>query len=425
MNFFRKNDVICCSQQATDAPSMSEAEALQGEGSIFYLFEEAPRHNRAAFVVTHPAQLGNVPADLSMLSATVMGAASTPCSSEMAEAISRRRVVAVNRGWPGWEERLSPAIAPKKQRVHLLGLGNVGANCLLSMVLLGGDVISDIGIYDRDEAQMARWQLEMNQIAGPAGRGDFPHVSGLQTETLFDCDVFIFAASRGVPEPGKETGDVRVLQYEQNKRILAEYARLARSVSYQGRFIVLSDPVEMLCFAAYDLSNRDAAGHWDGLGLLPDQIEGFGLGVMHGRALFEAKRNPQFSAYAQTGRAYGRHGQGLVLAIDPVKDNTAASVALTDRVEHANLDVRALGFKPYVAPAVASGTLSLLALLRGDWKYSSVFMGGIYFGVRNRSVLGVTEVEALPLDETLWQRIQEGAASLKAWAEEEGTDHVV
>lgn len=425
MNYYRLHDAMCCALMPLGAPAVSEEEALLGEAPVFYLYPGDVRSDRVSYIVTHSAQLKHGMGDLAAMNTSVMNglAETAEVSAGLLQAVQARRLVAVNMAHSDWAASLqAPAAEASPQRVHLLGLGNVGANCLLSLMLLGGEDIHSIGIFDRDPAQTARWELEMNQIAGPDGRAPFPPVYPVQKETLFECDVFVFAASVGVPEPGAEAGDVRTMQYEKNKRILAEYARQAREASFTGHFIVLSDPVEMLAFAAYNLSNRNADGKWDGRGLQPDQVEGFGLGVMHGRALFEAVQNSRFATYTEQGRAYGRHGQGLVLATDPVVYDDAASKALTERVERANLEVRALGFKPYVAPAVASGTLSLLALLRGEWKYSSVFMGGIYFGVRNRRRFGAVEIETLPMDNTLWARILAGAAPLQTWAQEEGAD---
>ena len=77
--------------------------------------------------------------------------------------------------------------------------------------------------------------------------------------------------------------------------------------------------------------------------------------------------------------------------------------------------MRRLGYKPYVAPALSSGALSLLALLRGQWHYSSVYMDGIFMGCRNRLTPdGVIEAEQLPLPDELRRRLEETAARLRA-----------
>ena len=58
----------------------------------------------------------------------------------------------------------------------------------------------------------------------------------------------------------------------------------SRERKFRGLFLVMSDPVDPLCRAAYLASNRDEAGNLDHQGLLPEQIRGLGLGVMNARS---------------------------------------------------------------------------------------------------------------------------------------------
>ena len=63
------------------------------------------------------------------------------------------------------------------------------------------------------------------------------------------------------------------------------------------------------------------------------------------------------------GRVYGPHGADLVVA-DSLKDyDDELSRQLTERVVTANLVVRDLGYKPYIAPALSSAALSILLCL--------------------------------------------------------------
>ena len=92
----------------------------------------------------------------------------------------------------------------------------------------------------------------------------------------------------------------------------------------------------------------------------------------------------------------------------------ALSRELTEKVETANLRIRDLGFKPYVAPAVSSGAMQLLLTLRGDWHCSSVPLGDVWFGVKNRFTPQGLEVETLPLPDALFARLLETETLLKA-----------
>ena len=127
-----------------------------------------------------------------------------------------------------------------------------------------------------------------------------------------------------------------------------------------------------------------------------------------------ARRDGRFAAYLTEGRAFGPHGEDLVLANSVAHYDDALSRELTDKVAHANLEMRRLGYKPYVAPALSSGALSLLALLRGQWHYSSVYDGQVFMGCRNRLTPAGIETEALTLPPALQKRLDETRAKLNA-----------
>ena len=92
----------------------------------------------------------------------------------------------------------------------------------------------------------------------------------------------------------------------------------------------------------------------------------------------------------------------------------ALSRELTEKVAHANLEMRKLGFKPYVAPALSSGALTLLALLRRRWHYASLYDGRVFMGRRSRLTDTGAETENVPLPEALEKRLAETRAKLDA-----------
>jgi hypothetical protein len=76
--------------------------------------------------------------------------------------------------------------------------------------------------------------------------------------------------------------------------------------------------------------------------------------------------------------------------------------------------MREIGFKPYVAPALSSGALSLLLTLRGEWHCGSVFLDGIFMGVKNRYTPAGLETELLPrIPDALFDRIRAAADHLQ------------
>ena len=113
------------------------------------------------------------------------------------------------------------------------------------------------------------------------------------------------------------------------------------------------------------------------------------------------------------GRGRFVPGQDLVVADSIEHYNDELSKELTQLTVTANLHMRAIGFKPFIAPAYSSGAISLILTLRGEWHCGSVFLGGIYMGVKNRFTENGLETEILPLPDALHDRIRTAAENLK------------
>lgn len=287
-------------------------------------------------------------------------------------------------------------------RAVLVGLGDVGGTLLTALKLLGCE-FSEIAVFDPNEALCRRYEIELNQVLSPDG-APLPKVTVCSPERLFDCDVFLFTASRGVPPVGSAVQDVRMAQFERNREMLDGYAARARAEGFGGLFCQISDPVDQLSRAVFLRSNHDDAGVFDAAGLLPEQVRGFGLGVMAARAAYYAgKEEIDFT----NGRVYGPHGTDLVVANDPVRYDEMISKHLTDLTVTANLRVRELGFKPYIAPALSSAAVSILRLLRGETCFSAVPMGAAYFGCRSRTTPAGILTEREPLHPVLVRKLEE------------------
>ena len=391
-----KNRVIC---GLVDLPGQPLAE-LPDEGEILFLFRRPPLTGRETFAVTHPSQLTADEGPEVLTTAQP----SREVPADLARAIAQKRVRAVNAAHPRWEELLDLPPRGDKVRVNLLALGDVGSTLAMGLKLLGGDVISTLGLCDVRENVPQRWEFELGQIAVP-----FPRVKIVKPEDVFGCDVFLFCASRFVPDTAVKDGDVRMAQYELNRPLAASYGRMAREAGFKGMFCVVSDPVDPLCRAALLESNRNENGELDYKGLFPHQVRGFGLGVMNARARYYAEKDPRFVDFLIDGRTFGPHGEGLIVANSVSRYDDALSRELTEKTKHANLDMRQLGYKPYVAPALSSGALSLLGCLRGAWHCSSTYLDGVFMGAQNRMAPNGPQLERLPLLE----RIRETMEQLK------------
>lgn len=388
-----------CSAGALPYPEIS---ALPETGEVLWVFHRPPLSGRDTFPVTDPAQLTEREGVASLCAAP--GPEGLP--RELTDAIRAGRVRAVNLAHPRFEELMAPLPRPEKVRVNLLALGDVGSTLLMGLRLMGGDVISSIGICDLREGVAQRWEFELNQIQLPGPYDVLPPVEIVSPEQLFDGDVFLFCASRFVPDTAVKTGDVRMAQYRLNRELAALYAQKARQARYRGLFCVVSDPVDPLCRAVLTESNRAPSGEMDYQGLFSHQVRGFGLGVMNARAAYYARKDPRFASFLTEGRSFGPHGEDLVIANSIRHYNDALSRQLTEQAVRANLRMRELGFKPYVAPALSSGALSLLLCLRGRWHCSSTYLDGVFMGARNRVLPTGTELERLPLPQALQDRLQ-------------------
>lgn len=388
-----------CSAGALPYPEIS---ALPETGEVLWVFHRPPLAGRDTFPVTDPAQLTEREGVASLCAAP--GPEGLP--RELTNAIRAGRVRAVNLAHPRFEELMAPLPRPEKVRVNLLALGDVGSTLLMGLRLMGGDVISSIGICDLREGVAQRWEFELNQIQLPGPYDALPPVEIVSPEQLFDGDVFLFCASRFVPDTAVKTGDVRMAQYRLNRELAALYAQKAREARYRGLFCVVSDPVDPLCRAVLTESNRAPGGGMDYQGLLTCQVRGFGLGVMNARAAYYARKDPRFTSFLTEGRSFGPHGEDLVIANSIRNYDDTLSRQLTEQAVRANLRMREMGFKPYAAPALSSGALSLLLCLRGRWHCSSTYLDGVFMGARNRVLPTGTELERLPLPRQLQDRLQ-------------------
>ncbi len=305
------------------------------------------------------------------------------------------------------EENLDSVVDSPKKKISIIAIGDVGGTLALGLRLLGGDVISQIRLFDINKNNSRRYEFELNQINSCPQEMETefpgPKITLADEEELYTSDIILFCATLGIPKVGEEVGvnkDVRMVQLEKNKRLVKLYAKTCVEKGYKGKFYVVSDPVDPLCKAALQE------------GLLLEQVRGFGLGVMNGRANYYSQKSedPSVMIYPKEGRAFGPHGGGLIIANSIENYNDKASKWLTDKAEKANLEMRELGFKPFIAPALSSGAISLVDLLKGRWNYSSIYFGrdgnGAFWGCKNREKNNEIEVENIGLHPQLAERIQ-------------------
>jgi hypothetical protein len=225
--------------------------------------------------------------------------------------------------------------------------------------------------------------------------------------------MFVFCATKKVPSLDSKVEDVRMIQFEENSKIIEEYAKLARKNNFKGFFSVVSDPVDLLCKKVFLASNTNEEGKFDGLGLAGEKIKGYGLGVMNARASYYSEKSEETKNYPEEGRAFGPHGKGLVIANSIANYNEELSNNLTEKALRANVEIRELGYKPYIGPALSSGAISILNTISNKWHYSSNFIGGVFMGSKNRNLESGLEFEQLNFPEELYGKIKTTYENLK------------
>ncbi len=363
---------------------------------LYFLYKFNKNKSKRTYALAYTSDVFDTEENIKALKLKSMSEQTENIPGIVDKLIQQRKVKAVNTDYENYEACFFIKEITKK-RVNLLALGDVGSTLLTGLKLLGGSSVSSIGIFDRSTDKIKRWEYEMNQTSFPFEFNLMPEVHGIEKNELFDCDMFVFCASKGVPPVGQENIDVRMVQYEENAKLIKEYAIMAADAGYKGIFAVVSDPVDLLCATVL----KESRGV-----LAPEQIKGYGLGVMNARAAYYAKKYDEYSSYLTEGRAYGPHGKDLVIANSISDYDDRLSRELTRLAVEANLEVRKTGFKPYIAPALSSGAISIICTLEGKWHYSSNYIGGAFMGAKNRNLAAGLEIEKIDMPEVLFSRIK-------------------
>ena len=394
--------LLISNEEYPDLEIASECKAEKYNGMIYALNRLSPARSRRSFSVSHENFLFIKEENIDLLVAPCHSIIDIP--KWIKQAIESNRVTSLNTEYPNWQEVLT-YIEPNKWRINVIGLGDVGGTLLTGLKLLGAKKIQRLGLYDRDINRNMRYKYELSQILSPDMNESYIDIVCLKEDEVCDCDMFVFCVSVGVLPVGSKSTDVRLAQYEGNAKIIGNYACLARQKNFKGIFAVVSDPVDLLCKAAFIESNKDNHGNMDFKGLAPEQIRGYGLGVMNARACYYAMQKDSTKHYINEGRAFGPHGEGLIIADSIEHYDESLSDALTYSTKTANLEVRSTGFKPYIAPALSSGSLSILATINSQWHYSATFIGGTFMGSKNRLIASGLELETTKLNEALLRKL--------------------
>lgn len=405
MHFYNINHNIIISEEIIpDALEISKEEFHNAKDNIFLAYKKDPLKYRSLFKIVNEDILNYASENVKLLHKDKNHLDNYP--NWLKNAILEGRAYFINTNYPNWRCFLDKRDETKKYKVNIVGLGDVGGILATGLRILGNDIISSLGVYDKDENKAKRWKYELSAIKD-VNLLNCQEVKLLEEDELFHCDMFVFCVSVGVPAINAQIKDVRMAQFQGNKKIISHYAKKARENNFQGIFAVVSDPVDLLCKAVFLESNINSNNEMDFKGIPSHKIRGYGLGVMNARASYYAKDENIYSNYDTEGRVFGPHGEGLIVANSIRNYNPILSAKLTEKTKNANLEVRATGYKPYVAPAISSGSISLIATLKGNWHYSCTFLGGIFMGCKTVYSNFGTVLEDYYLPDSLYQKLAE------------------
>lgn len=410
MNFYKyQGKYLFSLDKFEEFEEVNSTECFSGDDVVYFLGKLDAQKSKDSFCLTCPSLMYMEEESLDILQ---INSFDKKINYPLVKKIYDRKIKYINTNKPNWKEYLNYNF-PKKWKINILALGDVGSTLLIGLKLLGKNYIDEIGIYDKSENNTKRWEKELGQIVFPFEDGKLPKVKVVEYENLFDCDMFIFCATKKVPSLGTNVKDVRMVQFEENSKIVEEYAKLARRKNFKGFFSVVSDPVDLLCKKVFLASNSNSEGEFDGMGIPGEKIKGYGLGVMNARASYYSEKSESTKSYPEEGRAFGPHGKGLIIANSISNYDEDLSNYLTEKALKANIEIRELGYKPYIGPALSSGAISILNTISNKWHYSSNFIGGVFMGSKNRNLESGLEFERLDFPDKLFKKIEETYENLK------------
>jgi malate dehydrogenase len=132
-----------------------------------------------------------------------------------------------------------------RKKVTVVGAGNVGANCALR---IADKELADVVLVDIVEGVPQGKGLDILQ-SGPVQGYDVKVAGANNYETTADSDIVVITA--GFPrKPGMSRDDLLLGNYE----IVSAAARQAAQFSPNAILIVVTNPLDAMCWAAFDVS---------------------------------------------------------------------------------------------------------------------------------------------------------------------------
>lgn len=139
--YYYKHDgnILVSKTEYKGMPLVSEQEAAVSDCPLFLLTKLDPLFSRAKHHVSSAASAFMEAEGIDML---YKSDSVSDLPQWLISRISEGKVSSINTGYPKWQELINAAV-PKKWRINVIGLGDVGGILVTGLRLLGGDVIEN------------------------------------------------------------------------------------------------------------------------------------------------------------------------------------------------------------------------------------------------------------------------------------------
>ena len=167
MYFYKNDENYAFSLKTKETLKFNEVseeevkKAVLEEDKKLYFLDKTSAGKRVSYAITDKDMLFEDGNSIEIVRKKPQNKAEVP--SWIEQAIESEKVQYLNLANPLRKNHIIKPIN-KKWKINIVGLGDVGSNMLLGLKLLGGDLISEIGIYSTRQSVVSRYEMEMNQI---------------------------------------------------------------------------------------------------------------------------------------------------------------------------------------------------------------------------------------------------------------------
>lgn len=189
--------------------------------------------------------------------------------------------------------------SPPTGRIGVIGLGSLGQH--LTSLLVNQPDITQLNLYSLNQDKLNSFILDLKS----ANPNQIIHQQKSLENVFTHSDIVILTFRISNPTQASSTSNIRFQKLFDHVQALWPITRAIRATQYQGRILVVTNPVDPLSWSTYYLSNLNNSLKPDWTGLSSSQVIGVGLGLDH-RRLQTLTNQPL--------EIIGEHGDNLLLA---------------------------------------------------------------------------------------------------------------